>query len=155
MYRGERSANNPPWLNNTLSTTQHDCSHKWGSRPQSNLNTILHRLYLSSKNNIISTFDPSPHACKNKTWTFLRAPGVGRAHFEKQPPANLRKSNFFHFVIALYDRSVSDHDDDDIVNHDYREQDGPARGGGEDRLHCLHWEGTGGGRPEDQQRDPV
>nr|XP_018916264.1 PREDICTED: transcription factor collier [Bemisia tabaci] len=30
--------------------------------------------------------------------------GVGRAQFEKQPPSNLRKSNFFHFVIALYDR---------------------------------------------------
>jgi len=30
--------------------------------------------------------------------------GVGRAHFEKQPPSNLRKSNFFHFVLALYDR---------------------------------------------------
>lgn len=29
---------------------------------------------------------------------------MGRAHFEKQPPSNLRKSNFFHFVIALYDR---------------------------------------------------
>uniref|UniRef100_A0AC35U6U4 Transcription factor collier n=1 Tax=Rhabditophanes sp. KR3021 TaxID=114890 RepID=A0AC35U6U4_9BILA len=26
-----------------------------------------------------------------------------RVHFEKQPPGNLRKSNFFHFVIALYD----------------------------------------------------
>ncbi|XP_023219768.1 transcription factor collier isoform X2 [Centruroides vittatus] len=31
--------------------------------------------------------------------------GLGRAHFEKQPPSNLRKSNFFHFVIALYDKS--------------------------------------------------
>ncbi|XP_037787560.1 transcription factor collier-like isoform X2 [Penaeus monodon] len=31
--------------------------------------------------------------------------GLGRAHFEKQPPSNLRKSNFFHFVIALYDRA--------------------------------------------------
>uniref|UniRef100_A0A1I8H1F1 COE1_DBD domain-containing protein n=1 Tax=Macrostomum lignano TaxID=282301 RepID=A0A1I8H1F1_9PLAT len=30
--------------------------------------------------------------------------GISRAHFEKQPPSNLRKSNFFHFVIALYDR---------------------------------------------------
>ena len=30
--------------------------------------------------------------------------GLGRVHFEKQPPSNLRKSNFFHFVIALYDR---------------------------------------------------
>ncbi|MEE6479088.1 hypothetical protein FKM82_012120 [Ascaphus truei] len=29
---------------------------------------------------------------------------VSRAHFEKQPPSNLRKSNFFHFVLALYDR---------------------------------------------------
>jgi len=28
-----------------------------------------------------------------------------RAHFEKQPPNNLRKSNFFHFVLALYDRN--------------------------------------------------
>ncbi|XP_055533057.1 transcription factor collier isoform X2 [Wyeomyia smithii] len=31
--------------------------------------------------------------------------GIGRAHFEKQPPSNLRKSNFFHFVVALYDRA--------------------------------------------------
>jgi len=29
--------------------------------------------------------------------------GLARAHFEKQPPNNLRKSNFFHFVLALYD----------------------------------------------------
>ncbi|XP_072783934.1 transcription factor COE4 isoform X1 [Taeniopygia guttata] len=29
---------------------------------------------------------------------------LARAHFEKQPPANLRKSNFFHFVLAMYDR---------------------------------------------------
>ncbi|KAA3680958.1 early B-cell factor, partial [Paragonimus westermani] len=27
------------------------------------------------------------------------------ARFEKQPPNNLRKSNFFHFVIALYDQN--------------------------------------------------
>jgi hypothetical protein len=31
--------------------------------------------------------------------------GVASAHFEKQPPNNLRKSNFFHFTVALYDRS--------------------------------------------------
>ncbi|BFZ02455.1 hypothetical protein BsWGS_05494 [Bradybaena similaris] len=30
--------------------------------------------------------------------------GLSRVHFEKQPPSNLRKSNFFHFVLALYDR---------------------------------------------------
>ncbi|KAI5747206.1 hypothetical protein M8J77_012292 [Diaphorina citri] len=35
----------------------------------------------------------------------MKSIGVGRAHFEKQPPSNLRKSNFFHFVIALYDRA--------------------------------------------------
>ncbi|VDN98336.1 unnamed protein product [Rodentolepis nana] len=30
---------------------------------------------------------------------------VHSARFEKQPPNNLRKSNFFHFVLALYDRN--------------------------------------------------
>ncbi|KAF2363122.1 Transcription factor COE DNA-binding domain [Trinorchestia longiramus] len=37
--------------------------------------------------------------------THQPAPGLGRAHFEKQPPSNLRKSNFFHFVLAFYDRA--------------------------------------------------
>uniref|UniRef100_A0A9J7ZBI7 IPT/TIG domain-containing protein n=1 Tax=Cyprinus carpio carpio TaxID=630221 RepID=A0A9J7ZBI7_CYPCA len=42
----------------------------------------------------------------NRTATERRESGVGlaRAHYEKQPPSNLRKSNFFHFVLALYDR---------------------------------------------------
>ncbi|XP_013790323.1 transcription factor collier-like [Limulus polyphemus] len=31
--------------------------------------------------------------------------GLGRAHLEKQPPSNLRKSNFFHFVVSLYDKT--------------------------------------------------
>ena len=44
------------------------------------------------------------HNRSDLTLVMFRAPGIGRAHFEKQPPANLRKSNFFHFVIALYDR---------------------------------------------------
>uniref|UniRef100_A0A8C6FAU9 Transcription factor COE DNA-binding domain-containing protein n=1 Tax=Monodon monoceros TaxID=40151 RepID=A0A8C6FAU9_MONMO len=30
--------------------------------------------------------------------------GLARAHFPKQPPSNMRKSNFFRFVLALYDR---------------------------------------------------
>lgn len=34
---------------------------------------------------------------------FSFSSGLARAHFEKQPPNNLRKSNFFHFVLALYD----------------------------------------------------
>ncbi|CAH2299190.1 transcription factor COE3-like [Pelobates cultripes] len=40
-----------------------------------------------------------------KYWDFGKSGvGLARAHFEKQPPSNLRKSNFFHFVLALYDR---------------------------------------------------
>ena len=35
---------------------------------------------------------------------FFFSVGLGRAHYEKQPPSNLRKSNFFHFVLALYDK---------------------------------------------------
>ena len=31
--------------------------------------------------------------------------GIGRAEFTKQPPSNLRKSNFFHFMVQLYDRA--------------------------------------------------
>ena len=34
---------------------------------------------------------------------YVYSSGLARAHFEKQPPNNLRKSNFFHFVLALYD----------------------------------------------------
>ncbi|XP_001634762.2 transcription factor COE3 [Nematostella vectensis] len=30
---------------------------------------------------------------------------LDRCHFEKQPPANLRKSNFFHFVLAFFDHN--------------------------------------------------
>ncbi|XP_057305667.1 transcription factor coe2-like isoform X1 [Hydractinia symbiolongicarpus] len=30
---------------------------------------------------------------------------VVKAVFEKQPPSNLRKSNFFHFVLSLYDKN--------------------------------------------------
>ena len=28
---------------------------------------------------------------------------LSSAQFEKQPPDNMRKSNFFHFIISLYD----------------------------------------------------
>ena len=66
----------------------------------------------------VAYYYPFLHSCKfeNKVniildlilfsnFHFRIAPGLGRAHFEKQPPPNLRKSNFFHFVIALYDRT--------------------------------------------------
>ena len=29
--------------------------------------------------------------------------GIGRIEFVTQPPANLRKSNFFHFVLSIVD----------------------------------------------------
>ena len=51
---------------------------------------------------------PSATFCRHLCLTIFSgriAPGIGKAHFEKQPPPNLRKSNFFHFVIALYDRT--------------------------------------------------
>ena len=28
---------------------------------------------------------------------------ISSANFEKQPPDNMRKSNFFHFIISLFD----------------------------------------------------
>lgn len=46
-------------------------------------------------------------SCFNPHWCLVFARsgvGLARAHYEKQPPSNLRKSNFFHFVLALYDR---------------------------------------------------
>ncbi|KAG1957569.1 transcription factor COE2 [Pimephales promelas] len=48
---------------------------------------------------------------------------VSRAHFEKQPPSNLRKSNFFHFVLALYDRSGQPVEVERTAFVDFVEQD--------------------------------
>ncbi|OAD60004.1 Transcription factor collier [Eufriesea mexicana] len=48
--------------------------------------------------------EPVPRAWPQPALADNGTVGAGRAHFEKQPPSNLRKSNFFHFVIALYDR---------------------------------------------------
>lgn len=53
---------------------------------------------------ILLFIPPKKNFIKKFIFLFYRI-GVGRAHFEKQPPSNLRKSNFFHFVIALYDRA--------------------------------------------------
>ena len=46
----------------------------------------------------------SAHRSRRLLFFSVCSTGLGRAHFEKQPPSNLRKSNFFHFVLALYDR---------------------------------------------------
>ncbi|XP_068130824.1 transcription factor COE2 [Hyperolius riggenbachi] len=48
---------------------------------------------------------------------------VSRAHFEKQPPSNLRKSNFFHFVLALYDRQGQPIEIERTVFVDFVEKD--------------------------------
>lgn len=48
---------------------------------------------------------PFPRSSDPQSLTTSLSIGLARAHFEKQPPSNLRKSNFFHFVIALYDKS--------------------------------------------------
>uniref|UniRef100_A0A1A9VAC8 Transcription factor COE DNA-binding domain-containing protein n=1 Tax=Glossina austeni TaxID=7395 RepID=A0A1A9VAC8_GLOAU len=58
----------------------------------------------------ITTTNQNGHQSSNQQlpeldYSKLFSLGIGRAHFEKQPPSNLRKSNFFHFVIALYDRA--------------------------------------------------
>ena len=45
-----------------------------------------------------TTYNPT-----SLSWAVFSA-NLGRAHYEKQPPSNLRKSNFFHFVLAFYDR---------------------------------------------------
>lgn len=38
-------------------------------------------------------------------YSFFYSCEVVKAVFEKQPPSNLRKSNFFHFVLSLYDKN--------------------------------------------------
>ncbi|KTG29155.1 hypothetical protein cypCar_00008296 [Cyprinus carpio] len=48
---------------------------------------------------------------------------LSRAHFEKQPPSNLRKSNFFHFVLGLYDRNGQPVEVERTAFVDFVEQD--------------------------------
>lgn len=54
--------------------------------------------------------------------------GLGRAHFEKQPPSNLRKSNFFHFVLAMYDRQGQPVEVERTAFIDFVEKDQEADG---------------------------
>ncbi|ESO03606.1 hypothetical protein HELRODRAFT_112029 [Helobdella robusta] len=71
---------------------------------------------LTSSSSSSSSSHPHSHGVRNwmqamdpviisSSNTGTGCPGLGKAHFEKQPPNNLRKSNFFHFVLALYDRN--------------------------------------------------
>ncbi|XP_014382914.1 transcription factor COE1-like [Alligator sinensis] len=74
--------------------------------------------------------------------------GLARAHFEKQPPSNLRKSNFFHFVLAMYDRQGQPVEIErtsfiDFVEKD-REQNGEKTNNGiHYRLQLLYSNGEG------------
>ena len=48
---------------------------------------------------------PNKYKFSSKIKYFLFRCSIGRAEFTKQPPSNLRKSNFFHFMIQLFDRA--------------------------------------------------
>ncbi len=41
----------------------------------------------------------------NIFFCFSSSCSIGRIEFTKQPPSNLRKSNFFHFMLQLFDRN--------------------------------------------------
>ena len=41
----------------------------------------------------------------NPVLIILCSPDIGRIEFTKQPPSNLRKSNFFNFMVRFYDRN--------------------------------------------------
>lgn len=59
-------------------------------------------MYLATISFRRKTFQYSTHP--DRCIVLSHSVGLGRAHYEKQPPANLRKSNFFHFVLAFFDR---------------------------------------------------
>ncbi|XP_039659090.1 transcription factor COE2 [Perca fluviatilis] len=68
---------------------------------------------------------------------------LSRAHFEKQPPSNLRKSNFFHFVLALYDRhgqpvEVERTSFVDFVEHDKEQTGEKTNNGTHYKLQLLY-----------------
>ena len=62
---------------------------------------------------------------------------LARAHYEKQPPSNLRKSNFFHFVLALYDRQGQPVEVERTAYVDFVEKDKVGRRHEEDQ-HADH-----------------
>ncbi|XP_076125760.1 transcription factor coe2-B-like isoform X6 [Alosa pseudoharengus] len=72
---------------------------------------------------------------------------LSRAHFEKQPPSNLRKSNFFHFVLALYDRhgqpvEVERTSFVDFVEHDKEQTGEKTNNGIHYKLQLLYSNGV-------------
>nr|XP_061804274.1 transcription factor COE2 isoform X8 [Nerophis lumbriciformis] len=72
---------------------------------------------------------------------------LSRAHFEKQPPSNLRKSNFFHFVLALYDRHGQPVEVErtafvDFVEHDKEQTGEKTNNGTHYKLQLLYSNGV-------------
>ncbi|XP_030628938.1 transcription factor COE2 isoform X3 [Chanos chanos] len=72
---------------------------------------------------------------------------LARAHFEKQPPSNLRKSNFFHFVLALYDRHGQPVEVErtafvDFVEHDKEQTGEKTNNGTHYKLQLLYSNGV-------------
>ncbi|KAB0402741.1 hypothetical protein E2I00_012117 [Balaenoptera physalus] len=79
---------------------------------------------------------------------------LSRAHFEKQPPSNLRKSNFFHFVLALYDRQGQPVEIErtafvDFVENDKEQGNEKTNNGTHYKLQLLY---SNGERPECPRR---
>ncbi|MGH0183923.1 UNVERIFIED_CONTAM: hypothetical protein FKN15_013234 [Acipenser sinensis] len=72
---------------------------------------------------------------------------LSRAHFEKQPPSNLRKSNFFHFVLALYDRQGQPIEIErtsfiDFVEHEKEQSGEKTNNGTHYKLQLLYSNGV-------------
>ena len=68
-----------------------------------------------------------------------------KAVFEKQPPSNLRKSNFFHFVLSLYDKNNNaiETDKGDFIGFvkEDPEEESPRRNGIHYRLSLAYANG--------------
>ena len=69
----------------------------------------------------------------------LSGVGLARAHFEKQPPSNLRKSNFFHFVLALYDRQGQPVEIERTTYVDFVEKEKVRNSGRSRDTKQTHW----------------
>ena len=50
-------------------------------------------------------FEPGSSTISRSSYTFFCSNHISRIEFTKQPPGNLRKSNFFHFMIQLSDQN--------------------------------------------------
>ncbi|KAI3389181.1 hypothetical protein SNEBB_009735 [Seison nebaliae] len=80
-----------------VTSLQHAMAAYWAARKVNMVGCNLSEMQHISSGNLVNPLNMVPSDDPNLT--------IARGHFEKQPPPNLRKSNFFHFVVALYDRN--------------------------------------------------